>query len=145
MRWSAVAHGGAPRYGKVGKKNLRRKHPKGGERSLRDFSAVAEGICNFNVRLMEMAQLNTVAALDFAREMSTCTNPSALQVRCPNEISAALTAAGYVNERGAPFAAMSVRNTDQRHAEAFKMIVTGELHGEVAGEPIGARIRRMTM
>ena len=94
---------------------------------------------------MEMAQLNTVAALDFAREMSTCTNPSALQVRCPNEISAALTAAGYVNERGATFAAMSVRNTDQRHAEAFKMIVTGELHGDVAGEPIGARIRRMTM
>jgi hypothetical protein len=61
MRWSAVAHGGAPRYGKVGKK-LRRKHPKGGQRSLR-------------------------------------------------EISAALTAAGYVNERGAPFAATSVRNT----------------------------------
>ena len=29
------------------------------------FSAVAEGIRDFNVRLMEMAQLNTVAALDF--------------------------------------------------------------------------------
>ena len=42
-------------------KKLRRKHPKGGQRSLR-------------------------------------------------EISAALAAAGYVNERGAPFAAMSVRN-----------------------------------
>ena len=35
------------------------------------FSAVAEGIRDFNVRLMEMAQLNTVAALDFAREKST--------------------------------------------------------------------------
>ena len=31
---------------------------------------MAEGIRDFNVRLMEMAQLNTVAALDFAREMS---------------------------------------------------------------------------
>ena len=39
------------------------------------FSAVAEGIRDFNVRLMEMAQLNTVAALDFAREMSTAKGP----------------------------------------------------------------------
>jgi hypothetical protein len=27
---------------------------------------------------------------------------------------------------------------DQRHAEALEMIVTGELHCEVAGEPVGA-------
>ena len=40
------------------------------------FSAVAEGIRDFNVRLMEMAQLNTVAALDFAREMSTAKGPA---------------------------------------------------------------------
>ena len=40
------------------------------------FSAVAEGIRDFNVRLMEMAQLNTLAALDFAREMSTAKGPS---------------------------------------------------------------------
>jgi hypothetical protein len=40
------------------------------------FSAVAEGIRHFNVRLMEMAQLNTVAALDFAREMSTAKGPA---------------------------------------------------------------------
>jgi phasin len=40
------------------------------------FSAVAEGIRDFNIRLMEMAQLNTVAALDFAREMSTAKGPA---------------------------------------------------------------------
>ena len=46
---------------------------KGAEES---FSAVAEGIRDFNVRLMEMAQLNTVAALDFVREMSTAKGSS---------------------------------------------------------------------
>ena len=40
------------------------------------FSAVAEGIRDFNVRLVEMAQFNTVAALDFAREMSTAKGPA---------------------------------------------------------------------
>jgi hypothetical protein len=40
------------------------------------FFAVAEGIRDFNVRLMEMAQLNTVAAVDFAREMSTAKGPA---------------------------------------------------------------------
>jgi hypothetical protein len=40
------------------------------------FSEVAEGICDFNVRLMEMAQLNTVTALDFVREMSTAMGPA---------------------------------------------------------------------
>jgi erythromycin esterase-like protein len=40
------------------------------------LSAVAEGIRDFNIRLMEMAQLNTVAALDFAREMSTAKGPA---------------------------------------------------------------------
>jgi hypothetical protein len=34
------------------------------------FSAVAEGIRDFNVRLMEMAQLNTVAALDCPRDVN---------------------------------------------------------------------------
>ena len=46
---------------------------RGAQESL---SAVAEGIRDFNVRLMEMAQLNTVAALDFAREMSTAKGPA---------------------------------------------------------------------
>jgi phasin len=40
------------------------------------FSAVAEAIRDFNVRLMEMAQHNTIAALDFAREMSTAKGPA---------------------------------------------------------------------
>jgi phasin len=40
------------------------------------FSAVAEAIRDFNVRLMEMAQHNTMSALDFAREMSTAKGPA---------------------------------------------------------------------
>ena len=40
---------------------------------------MAEGIRDFNVRLMEMAQLNTVAALDFAREKSTAKGPAKLR------------------------------------------------------------------
>jgi len=40
------------------------------------FLVVAEGIRDFNVRLMEMAQLNTVAALEFAREISSAKGPA---------------------------------------------------------------------
>jgi phasin len=50
-----------------------RQSARGAEQS---FSAVAEGIRDINVRLMEMAQLNTVAALDFVREMSTAKGPT---------------------------------------------------------------------
>ena len=45
---------------------------RGAERS---YFAAAEGIRDFNLRLMEMAQANTMAALDFARELSTAKNP----------------------------------------------------------------------
>jgi len=40
------------------------------------YSAAAEGIRDFNVRLIEMAHANTLAALDFARAVSTATSPS---------------------------------------------------------------------
>ena len=50
-----------------------RQSARGAEQS---FSAVAEGIRDINVRLMEMAQLNTVAALVFVREMSTAKGPT---------------------------------------------------------------------
>ena len=48
------------------------KSARGAERS---YFAAAEGIRDFNLRLMEMAQTNTMAALDFARELSTAKNP----------------------------------------------------------------------
>ena len=76
------------------------------------FSAVAEGIRDFNVRLMEMAQLNTVAALDFAREMSTAKGPgeaAALwsshtkkQFETLTEQSKELTALAQKSQRRAP-------------------------------------------
>jgi hypothetical protein len=47
----------------------------GHDRADESFSAVAEGFRDFNVRLMEM-ELNTVAALDFAREMSSAKRPA---------------------------------------------------------------------
>jgi phasin len=40
------------------------------------YSAVAEGFRDFNIRLMEMAQRNTLAAFDFAREMSAARGPA---------------------------------------------------------------------
>jgi phasin len=41
----------------------------------RSYSS-AEGIRDFNLRLIEMAQANTMAALDFARELATAQGPS---------------------------------------------------------------------
>ena len=40
------------------------------------YFAAAEGMRDFNVRLIEMAYANTVAALDLAREISTVKGPS---------------------------------------------------------------------
>lgn len=40
------------------------------------YAAVIEGIRDFNIRLMEMAQRNTLAAFDFAREMSAAKGPA---------------------------------------------------------------------
>jgi hypothetical protein len=42
----------------------------------RSYSSAAEGIRDFNLRLIEMAQTNTMAALDFARELATAQGPS---------------------------------------------------------------------
>ena len=40
------------------------------------FSAAAESIRDFNLRLIEMAHANAMAALDFARQISTAKGPS---------------------------------------------------------------------
>jgi phasin len=40
------------------------------------YFAAAEGMRDFNVRLIEMAYANTVAALDLAREIATVKGPS---------------------------------------------------------------------
>ncbi len=40
------------------------------------YFVAAEGMRDFNVRLIEMAYANTVAALDLAREISTAKGPS---------------------------------------------------------------------
>ena len=40
------------------------------------YSAAAESIRDFNLRLIEMAQANAMAALDFARHISTAKGPS---------------------------------------------------------------------
>ena len=41
------------------------------------YLAAADGIRDFNARLIEMAHANTLAAVDFAREISTAKDPSA--------------------------------------------------------------------
>ena len=41
------------------------------------YFAAVDGIRDFNVRLVEMAHANTLAALDFAREISSAKEPSA--------------------------------------------------------------------
>ncbi len=46
-------------------------------RAEQSYFAAADGIRDFNVRLIEMAHANTVAALDFAREISSAKDPSA--------------------------------------------------------------------
>jgi phasin len=40
------------------------------------YSAAAESIRDFNVKLIEMAHANAMAALDFARQISTAKGPS---------------------------------------------------------------------
>jgi phasin len=40
------------------------------------YSAAAECLRDFNVRLVEMAQANTTTALEFARQISTAKGPS---------------------------------------------------------------------
>ena len=40
------------------------------------YSAAAESIRDFNLRLIEMAHANAMAALDFARQISTAKGPS---------------------------------------------------------------------
>jgi len=52
------------------------RHQPVAELLSRSYSSAAEGIRDFNLRLIEMAQTNTMAALDFARELATAQGPS---------------------------------------------------------------------
>jgi hypothetical protein len=40
------------------------------------YFAAAEAVCDFNAKLIEIAQANTMAAIDFAQEVTTAKSPT---------------------------------------------------------------------